>query len=74
VYSEQQVHITEFRVPASGAAVGEFAVRAVCRGEPFDRHRHESGTEVKAITYSNMQIHNPHPETKLYELFVVIDI
>ena len=31
------------------------------------------GTEVKAITYSNMQIHS-NEETNQHELFVIIDI
>ncbi len=44
-----------------------------CRGwgESFQLGKHPQGTEVKAITYSNMQIHEK-PEK--CELFVIIDI
>lgn len=40
-------------------------------GEKFDRQRHVCGTEVKAITYSAMQI-NETPEDA--EVFVIVDI
>ena len=45
-------------------------------GEKFDVGRHTSGTEIKAITFSNMQIHvasegEPAPRVDLY---VIVDI
>lgn len=40
-------------------------------GEKFDRQRHESGTEVKAITYSAMQIREEAGDA---EVFVIVDI
>lgn len=44
----------------------------VCRrGTIFDRHKHEPGTEVKAITYSAMQINENQGDC---ELFVIVDI
>lgn len=44
----------------------------VCRrGEKFDRARHECGTEVKAITYSAMQIREAEGDA---EVFVIVDI
>lgn len=46
-------------------------VRARGRGEVFNRKRHESGTEVKAITYSAMQIIE---EESRSELYVIVDI
>ena len=39
-------------------------------GEPFDISKHPQGTEVKAITYSNMQIY----DSEKHEVFVIIDI
>ena len=45
-----------------------FAHRA---GGPFDRQRHASGTEVKAITYSAMQINEKPGDA---EIFVIVDI
>lgn len=46
-------------------------------GEEFDLDKHPQGTEVKAITYSNMQVHNPDGDQSpdgLAHVFVVIDI
>ncbi|XP_015928388.1 protein archease-like [Parasteatoda tepidariorum] len=48
-----------------------FKVRARGYGEIFDLDKHPQGTEVKAITYSNMQVHENEGKT---ELFVIIDI
>ena len=40
-------------------------------GETYDRVKHPQGTEIKAITYSNMQIHVT-PERS--DLYVIVDI
>jgi SHS2 domain-containing protein len=47
------------------------AAAAARRGEKFDRSRHECGTEVKAITYSAMQIRQQPGDV---EVFVIVDI
>ena len=45
---------------------------ARCReGQMFERGKHASGTEVKAITYSNMQIREQPGDA---EVFVIVDI
>ncbi|DBA84097.1 hypothetical protein WJX77_003967 [Trebouxia sp. C0004] len=46
-------------------------LKAQGSGDIFDRQRHESGTEVKAITYSAMQINEKEGDA---ELFVIVDI
>ncbi|CAG9798361.1 unnamed protein product [Chironomus riparius] len=48
-----------------------FKIRCSCFGEQFDLAKHPQGTEVKAITYSAMQIVQK-PEK--CEIFVIIDI
>lgn len=48
-----------------------FKIRAVGKGEEFDLSKHPQGTEVKAITYSNMQIHDTEDK---HEVYVIIDI
>ncbi|XP_071105377.1 protein archease-like [Haliotis cracherodii] len=58
------VKITEFDVE-------NFRIKAEGYGESFDISKHPQGTEVKAITYSNMQIHDKEGQ---HELFVIIDI
>lgn len=48
-----------------------FRIEAIGYGETFDRKKHTQGTEVKAITYSNMQYHEKEGHA---EVFVIIDI
>ncbi|KAM4701181.1 protein archease [Discoglossus pictus] len=45
-------------------------IRSIGWGEEFNLSKHPQGTEVKAITYSAMQIH----EEEKPEVFVIIDI
>lgn len=52
--------------------LNKFSLTAVARGGAFDATRHAQGTEVKAITYSNMQIITDDPEKA--ETFVIVDI
>lgn len=51
----------------------EFKIVCKCYGEEFQLGKHPQGTEVKAITYSAMQIVN-EPEQNKFEIFVIIDI
>eukprot|EP00042_Codosiga_hollandica_P050839 m.616307 g.616307 ORF g.616307 m.616307 type:complete len:112 (-) comp58166_c1_seq17:1376-1711(-) len=48
-----------------------FKIVATGRGEPFLIGKHPQGTEVKAITYSNMQVHTARPT---FDVYVIIDI
>ena len=58
------VEITEFDEQS-------FSIKAKLRGEPFNLDKHPQGTEVKAITYSNMQIHSKDNDCEVY---VIVDI
>ena len=50
----------------------EWKMQALGFGEDFDRERHGGkGTEIKAITYSAMQVYDKKP---LSEIFVIVDI
>lgn len=60
----KQVKITEFDKQ-------NFKIRATGFGETFDLSKHPQGTEVKAITYSNMQIHDTD---QAHEVYVIVDI
>ncbi|XP_018571096.1 protein archease-like [Anoplophora glabripennis] len=51
----------------------EMRIKCKCYGEEFVIGKHPQGTEVKAITYSAMQIVN-EPEKNQFEVFVIIDI
>lgn len=50
-----------------------WTVSVTVDGETFDLTKHPQGTEVKAITYSNMQI-NEDPETDRTDIYVIVDI
>lgn len=52
----------------------EWTLTATLEGETFDLRRHPQGTEVKAITYSNMQIHRKDDDGGRVDVFVIIDI
>lgn len=49
----------------------EFEIECLCYGEPFELGKHPQGTEVKAITYSSMQILQ---KPNRCDLYVIIDI
>ncbi|XP_064480365.1 protein archease-like [Ornithodoros turicata] len=48
-----------------------FTIKVRVYGEIFDLDKHPQGTEVKAITYSNMQVWDNADQ---HEVFVIIDI
>lgn len=48
-----------------------FRIKARGFGETFEIGKHPQGADVKAITYSNMQIHEKEDKS---EVFVIIDI
>jgi len=50
-----------------------FSLRVRARGAAFDRSKHSQGTEIKAITYSNMQVHEAEAEGRA-DLYVIVDI
>jgi len=62
----QKVKITEFNRQ-------EFKIKATAYGEEFTIGKHTQGAEVKAITYSAMQI-NECPQVDRPEVFVIVDI
>lgn len=60
----QKIKITEFDRE-------NFNIKATGYGEQFSLDKHPQGTEVKAITYSNMQVHETGDVKHVY---VIIDI
>lgn len=64
----KKVEITEFSLEGE-----DCRIKCKCYGEEFTLGKHPQGTEVKAITYSAMQIIN-EPEKGNFEVFVIIDI
>ncbi|KAG5329504.1 ARCH protein, partial [Acromyrmex charruanus] len=62
----KKVKITEFDREG-------FKIKATAYGEEFTIGKHTQGAEVKAITYSAMQI-NDRPRVERPEIFVIVDI
>lgn len=60
----KDVKITEFNTEDNKITVEGY-------GESFDLAKHPQGTEIKAITYSAMQIHADRPTNDVY---VIVDI
>ncbi len=52
---------------------GEYSMAGICRGEPYERAKHLSKTEIKAVTYSNMRIIDSGPDG-LVHVYVIFDI
>jgi SHS2 domain-containing protein len=50
----------------------QFYIHSTFHGEPFNEKRHVPGTEVKAITYSYMEIQKK--EDALWHLKIIFDI
>ena len=48
---------------------GKYYLEAKASGEKFDKHKHEPGTEVKAITYSFMNIEEKKKNVKINIVF-----
>ncbi|CAI8043568.1 Protein archease [Geodia barretti] len=63
-FTPKRVKITDFNKET-------FVIKAEGYGETFDLNKHPQGTEVKAITYSNMQIHHNQDG---HEIYVIVDI
>ena len=49
----------------------DFSLEVRAHGCKFDREKHVQGTEIKAITYSNMQVHEKPDRCDIY---VIVDI
>lgn len=66
---------TDFFVPCELCIVKfdreSWEIEAQGRGQVFDRNKHVSGTEIKAITYSAMQVEEREGDA---EVFVIVDI
>uniref|UniRef100_A0A146LAN3 Protein archease-like n=1 Tax=Lygus hesperus TaxID=30085 RepID=A0A146LAN3_LYGHE len=51
-----------------------FTATCVLYGEKFQMGKHVRGTEIKAITYSHMQIDGPRDDGGGYDIYVITDI
>ena len=51
---------------------GKLCLKAEVRGEDYERMKHGSKTEIKAVTFSNMRI-DQHQDEKV-DIYVIFDI
>jgi len=68
---EGKKRVTSAVSPKSGSAANTLSLTCYGYGEIFDRKKHGAGTEIKAITFSNMQILRTPQKTDVY---VIVDI
>lgn len=54
---------------AADAPQGGYSLRASVQGDRYDRHTHQVGTEVKAITSSNLRVMATKPTHDIYVIF-----
>ena len=71
-FSADGVVCRTVRVSQLRREAGNYSAHVDTEGEQFDLKKHPQGTEVKAITYSNMQVHEK--QDKKTEIFVIVDI
>eukprot|EP00742_Colponemidia_sp_Colp-10_P013702 GILJ01015499.1.p1 GENE.GILJ01015499.1~~GILJ01015499.1.p1 ORF type:complete len:118 (-),score=14.59 GILJ01015499.1:35-388(-) len=62
----KQIHIANLDISEES-----YKATAKCFGEKFNPQKHEQGTEVKAITYSNMKIEQTKERC---DIWVIVDI
>ena len=56
LFDVEELVFNEISVSSIKKVKDKYKLRAVVKGEKFDRNKHDIGTEVKAITYSFMSI------------------
>eukprot|EP01006_Ploeotia_vitrea_P047391 TRINITY_DN67124_c0_g1_i1.p3 TRINITY_DN67124_c0_g1~~TRINITY_DN67124_c0_g1_i1.p3 ORF type:complete len:124 (-),score=62.43 TRINITY_DN67124_c0_g1_i1:116-487(-) len=70
-FSTEDTIVRDVRV--TDCDLHSFKVTARGFGERFDLAKHPQGTEIKAITYSNMQVHTDK-KTGRVDIYVIVDI
>ncbi len=67
----EQLVFSKFHVEKIEKINEEYVLRAIVKGEKFDSSKHESRSQVKAVTYSLMEINKVNSN---YEVKVVLDL
>lgn len=71
IFDVEELVFSEIEVKSVKKLNEQFELQAILKGEKFDKNKHDSGIEVKAITYSFMEI--DESEEKV-EISIVFDI
>merc|ERR1711991_1247083 len=72
LYVFSSKYVICFNVEVTELDKKQFRIKAKCEGEEFDLKKHPQGTEVKAITYSAMQIIDKENEGEGAHIYVII--
>jgi SHS2 domain-containing protein len=56
IFDVEELVFSEIEVKSVKKVNEQFELQAILKGEKFDKNKHELGIEVKAITYSFMEI------------------
>ncbi len=71
IYGRDNVMLSKFKVYEIKKLNEEYYIRGEAWGEEFDPNKHEQRTEIKAVTYSLMEIKK---KNGMFEVRVVFDI
>lgn len=71
IFDVKELVFSEIEVKRIKKVNEQFELQAILKGEKFDKNKHDSGIEVKAITYSFMKIEE---ELNKVEIDIVFDI
>lgn len=71
IFDVEELVFSNISVKSIEKIENKYKLKALVKGEKFDKDKHEIGTEVKAITYSFMNIEE---KKKKVEINIVFDI
>ncbi len=71
IFDVEELVFNEIKVESIKKDQGKYHLKAIAKGEKFNKDKHEIGCEVKAITYSFMEIEE---KKKYVKINIVFDI
>ncbi len=69
IFDVEGLVFSSVNIPSIKKVNEGFELEAVLKGEKFNKEKHELGTEVKAITYSYMEIEEKKNKTEINVIF-----
>jgi len=69
IFDVEELVFSEIEVKSVKKVNEQFELQAILKGEKFDKNKHELGIEVKAITYSFMEIEENKDDVQINIVF-----
>jgi len=69
IFDVEELIFNEIQIQSIKKSKNKYSLKAVAKGEKFDKIKHESGTEVKAITYSFINVEEKKNRVKINIVF-----